>query len=71
MRLHTGVRKLDDMLQVFWYQAQLHRMADGLEPDVRLSKARALLHSVSTTFLPKLGPRAPEVPIHAAASPSA
>lgn len=34
----TGVRKLDDALAVVWFQEQIHRMADGLDPDPRLGK---------------------------------
>jgi 2,4-dienoyl-CoA reductase-like NADH-dependent reductase (Old Yellow Enzyme family) len=37
-----GVRKLDDVLAVIWFQRQMHRMADGNEPDARASKVAAL-----------------------------
>jgi 2,4-dienoyl-CoA reductase-like NADH-dependent reductase (Old Yellow Enzyme family) len=56
--LSTGVRKLDDMLQIFWFAAQLRRMAQGVEPDLSLGKWRALVDGVRTTFLPG-GHRAP------------
>jgi hypothetical protein len=38
-----GVRLFDDMLQIVWYQEQLHRMGAGLEPDPRLGRVRALV----------------------------
>jgi hypothetical protein len=44
--LHTGLRRIDDMLQIFWFQMQIHRMADGLDPNPRLSKLCALLYAV-------------------------
>ncbi len=33
----VGVRLLDNMLQLAWYQRQLTRMGDGLDPDPKLS----------------------------------
>jgi 2,4-dienoyl-CoA reductase-like NADH-dependent reductase (Old Yellow Enzyme family) len=50
--LSTGVRKLDDMIQMFWFSAQLRRMAGGAEPDPALGKWRVLAHGIRTTFLP-------------------
>lgn len=50
LRIHTGVKKVDDMLQVFWFQQQLHRMADGLEPDPALGRFAALAHGVRHTL---------------------
>ena len=38
-----GVKLFDDMLQITWYQAQIHRMGDGLEPDLALGRVRALV----------------------------
>jgi 2,4-dienoyl-CoA reductase-like NADH-dependent reductase (Old Yellow Enzyme family) len=38
-----GVKLFDDMLQVVWYQAQMHRMGAGLEPDRALGRVRALV----------------------------
>jgi 2,4-dienoyl-CoA reductase-like NADH-dependent reductase (Old Yellow Enzyme family) len=32
----VGVRLLDDLLQLAWFQRQLHRLGDGREPDPRL-----------------------------------
>ena len=56
--LSTGVRKLDDMIQMFWFAAQLRRMAGGAEPDPSLGKWRVLARGIRTTFLPG-GHRAP------------
>jgi 2,4-dienoyl-CoA reductase-like NADH-dependent reductase (Old Yellow Enzyme family) len=48
--LRTGVKLLDDMLQIFWFQQQLHRMADGLDPDPALGKWRALWDGIRGTL---------------------
>lgn len=44
--LRVGWKALDAMVEAGWYGAQLARMADGLEPNPRLCRARAL-----TTYL--------------------
>jgi 2,4-dienoyl-CoA reductase-like NADH-dependent reductase (Old Yellow Enzyme family) len=45
-----GIRKFDDALAVLWFQAQIHRMADGLDPDPKLGKwgvlARGLVAAI-------------------------
>lgn len=41
-----GVRKLDDALAVAWFQEQIHRMADGEDPDPRLGKVGVLVRSL-------------------------
>ncbi|MCA9609742.1 MAG: hypothetical protein KC619_29290, partial [Myxococcales bacterium] len=46
-----GVRLFDDVLQIAWFQAQLWRMGDGLEPDPRLSRVRALLSAFWHNYL--------------------
>lgn len=43
LKIRLGVKLLDGMLQGAWYKRQLHRMADGKEPDPRASKVAALL----------------------------
>jgi 2,4-dienoyl-CoA reductase-like NADH-dependent reductase (Old Yellow Enzyme family) len=53
LRIATGVKKVDDMLQIFWFQQQLHRMADGLEPDPALGRWSALAHGVRHTLFAK------------------
>jgi 2,4-dienoyl-CoA reductase-like NADH-dependent reductase (Old Yellow Enzyme family) len=50
--IRSRVRRLDDALQVFWFQAQIHRMARGLDPDLALGKWGALWRGVRSTFLP-------------------
>jgi 2,4-dienoyl-CoA reductase-like NADH-dependent reductase (Old Yellow Enzyme family) len=50
VKVHTGIRKVDDMLQIFWFQSQIHRMANGLEPDPELGRFRALLAGVRDTI---------------------
>ena len=52
VKLSTGVKKVDDMLQIFWFQKQLHRMADGLEPDPSLGRWAALTSGVKHTLFP-------------------
>ncbi|CAN5291848.1 hypothetical protein BH09MYX1_BH09MYX1_45710 [soil metagenome] len=48
--LRTGIKRLDDMLQVFWFQQQLHRMADGLDPDPKLGRWRAVWVGIMDTL---------------------
>jgi 2,4-dienoyl-CoA reductase-like NADH-dependent reductase (Old Yellow Enzyme family) len=42
VRVRSAVRRIDDALQVFWFQEQIHRMGRGLDPDPRLSRYGAL-----------------------------
>ena len=39
----VGVRLFDDLLQLWWYQAQMKRMAQGLEPEPSTGKVGMLL----------------------------
>jgi hypothetical protein len=41
-----GIRKFDDALAVLWFQAQIHRMGDGLDPDPKLGKLGVLLRGI-------------------------
>jgi hypothetical protein len=50
VRVDTGIKKFDDMLQVFWYQQQLHRMANGLDPDFSLGRFTALATGMKHTL---------------------
>lgn len=43
-----GLRKLDDILAVVWFQRQMQRMSDGHEPDARASKVAALGHAMGS-----------------------
>jgi hypothetical protein len=42
VRVRSAIRRIDDALQVFWFQEQIHRMARGLDPDEQLSRYGAL-----------------------------
>jgi 2,4-dienoyl-CoA reductase-like NADH-dependent reductase (Old Yellow Enzyme family) len=42
VKFGTGVRRLNDLANMAWYQHQMVRMADGLEPDLKMSGWRAL-----------------------------
>jgi 2,4-dienoyl-CoA reductase-like NADH-dependent reductase (Old Yellow Enzyme family) len=42
VRVRSAIRRIDDALQVFWFQEQIHRMGRGLDPDERLSRYGAL-----------------------------
>jgi len=50
--LDTGFRLVDDMLQSMWHQAQMWRMARGLEPSVKVSRAYALAAGIYNAFGP-------------------
>ncbi|MEM6294512.1 MAG: NADH:flavin oxidoreductase/NADH oxidase family protein [Myxococcota bacterium] len=43
-----GVRALDDLLQLFWYQAQMRRMAAGEAPHSKGGRVGALVRNIST-----------------------
>jgi 2,4-dienoyl-CoA reductase-like NADH-dependent reductase (Old Yellow Enzyme family) len=47
-RLSTGLKALDAMamLDVTWYEVQLHRMAQGKEPDPQLGPLRSVAHTL-------------------------
>jgi 2,4-dienoyl-CoA reductase-like NADH-dependent reductase (Old Yellow Enzyme family) len=51
VRIRSRLRMIDNMLQVFWYQAQIHRMGDGHEPDVALGRWTAVWHGVRNSLL--------------------
>ena len=74
VRLATGIRKLDSLLEIYWHMLQLHRMGDGQDVDPGLSRFRAILHAVAMTWThrPKKTPAGPTVaaPPAVAASPA-
>ena len=43
IKLETGYKLLDSVIQGGWYQAQIVRMAKGLEPDPKFTRTRASL----------------------------
>lgn len=53
VRVRSRVRQVNDLLQIFWYQSQLHAMGDGREPDPALGRWSALWHGVRATMLAK------------------
>jgi len=50
--VRSKIRMFDDMLQVFWFQEQLHRMARGDDPDLALSRWGALWRGMRSTLMP-------------------
>lgn len=69
----VGVRMLDDVLQVEWYQRQLVRMAEGREPDPALGRWSALLRGLGRSYRELLGAwvRREGHGLHAPAAPAA
>jgi 2,4-dienoyl-CoA reductase-like NADH-dependent reductase (Old Yellow Enzyme family) len=57
VRIRSGIRQVDDALQVFWFQEQIHRMARGQEPDLELGAWGALFRGVRATLWPSFGPQ--------------
>jgi len=47
IKLATGIKKLDSMVQGGWYQLQIQRMARGETPDLKLSRIRAVVQAVA------------------------
>jgi 2,4-dienoyl-CoA reductase-like NADH-dependent reductase (Old Yellow Enzyme family) len=52
VRIRSRIRAADDALQALWFQAQIHRMGQGLEPDLALPKLAALWRGFRATFSP-------------------
>ncbi len=46
VQIRSRIRLLDDALQTMWFQAQIHELAKGHEPDLRLAKWTALWRGV-------------------------
>lgn len=51
VRTRVGIRRLDDMMQSFWFNQQMHRMARGLEPDLNRSRLLTLMIGVKTNLI--------------------
>lgn len=49
-RAELGIRPFDDMLQSWWHQQQMWRIADGNVPDPRKSRLWALARGMAHTF---------------------
>ncbi len=55
-------QRLDGLMQIYWYQAQLHRMGNGLEPDATLGAMGVLWHALKHAIQQRPRPgRNPEV----------
>lgn len=52
VQVRSAVKRIDDALQVFWFQEQIHRMGRGLDPDPALSRYGALWRGIRTLVLP-------------------
>jgi 2,4-dienoyl-CoA reductase-like NADH-dependent reductase (Old Yellow Enzyme family) len=58
IKIRSRIRKIDDMLQVMWFQAQIHEMAAGRDPDLALGAWTALWRGIRANLLPsKKAPR--------------
>lgn len=47
VQLGVGVRRLDDLLQVGWYQRQLHRIGRGRAPDPELGQVSTIARQIA------------------------
>lgn len=65
--VRSRLRLIDNMLQIYWYQAQLHRMGEGREPDPALGHWAGLWYGMRNSVLA----RAPRRPAQAALAPAA
>ena len=52
VQIRSRVRILDDALQVMWFQAQIHEMGRGRDPNPKLSKLSALWRGFWHGFSP-------------------
>ncbi len=65
--VHSRIRRLDNALQVFWFQEQIHRMARGQEPDLALGRWGAVWRGLRANVLP-VGRRASKAVVAAEAA---
>ncbi len=67
--IRSRIRLLDDALQVMWFQAQIHELGHGRDPDLRLGSWTAIWRGLRAMLWPKRGtaPRAEREPIGVAA----
>ena len=52
VQIRSRVRALDNALQAMWFQAQIHELAGGREPDLDLSRTAALWRGFVASFNP-------------------
>jgi 2,4-dienoyl-CoA reductase-like NADH-dependent reductase (Old Yellow Enzyme family) len=58
VKIRSRIRLLDDALQVMWFQAQIHEMAAGRDPDLALGAWTAIWRGFRANVLPnKKAPR--------------
>ena len=58
VKIRSRIRLLDDALQVMWFQAQIHAMGAGRDPDLELGKWTAIWRGFRANLLPdKKAPR--------------
>lgn len=67
--VRSRFRRLDDALQVMWFQAQIHELGHGRDPDLRLGAWTAIWRGLRAMLWPKRGtaPHRAGEPIGAAA----
>jgi len=67
VKIRSHIRRLDGLMQIYWYQAQLHAMASGAEPNVNLGVGGTLLHVFKQTVTARPRPQAaaPGATVHA------
>jgi len=53
VRIRSRVRVIDDALQVLWFQAQIHELAAGREPDLALGTWTALWRGIRANLWPR------------------
>jgi hypothetical protein len=46
----TPWKRINSLLEIYWYQLQLERMGDGLDPARNTSRIRALFHAAGVSF---------------------
>jgi 2,4-dienoyl-CoA reductase-like NADH-dependent reductase (Old Yellow Enzyme family) len=56
VRIRSRIRLVDDALQAFWHQAQIHALGAGREPDPRLGRWTALWRGVRATMASRRRP---------------
>jgi 2,4-dienoyl-CoA reductase-like NADH-dependent reductase (Old Yellow Enzyme family) len=52
VEVHSRIRQVDNALQAMWFQAQIHELANGREPDLSLGTWTALWRGMRASFLP-------------------
>jgi 2,4-dienoyl-CoA reductase-like NADH-dependent reductase (Old Yellow Enzyme family) len=53
VQIRSRIRKIDDALQVMWFQAQIHELGEGREPDLSLGMWAALWRGIRVQLWPK------------------